>query len=115
VHGRHRSTSTAIPTRAAPCPPPRWPGSAWEDQLLAYFSTGGVSNGPTEAVNVLVKRIKRAGFGFRKLRQLPAPLAAALRRQLAHSPTDTDSRPVTTFYGVEPLKFVSRPRGLPRQ
>ena len=39
--------------------------SAWEDQLLAYFSTGGVSNGPTEAVNLLVKRIKRAGFGFR--------------------------------------------------
>jgi len=25
--------------------------SAWEEQLLAYFSTGGVSNGPTEAVN----------------------------------------------------------------
>ena len=37
--------------------------SAWEDQLLAYFATGGVSNGPTEAVNLLVKRIKRAGFG----------------------------------------------------
>jgi len=79
--------------------------SAWEDQLLAYFSTGGVSNGPTEAVNLLVKRIKRAGFGFRisQLRQLPAPPAAALRRQLAHSSTDTDSRPVTTFYGVEPV------------
>lgn len=39
--------------------------AAWEDQLLAYFTTGGVSNGPTEAVNLLVKRIKRAGFGFR--------------------------------------------------
>jgi transposase len=33
--------------------------SAWEQQLLAYFTTGGVSNGPTEAVNLLVKRIKR--------------------------------------------------------
>jgi transposase len=39
--------------------------AAWQDQLLAYFTTGGVSNGPTEAVNLLVKRIKRAGFGFR--------------------------------------------------
>jgi Transposase len=39
--------------------------SAWEEQLLVYFSTGGVSNGPTAAVNLLVKRIKRAGFGFR--------------------------------------------------
>jgi transposase len=39
--------------------------AAWQDQLLAYFTTGGVSNGPTEAVNLLVKRIKRVGFGFR--------------------------------------------------
>ena len=39
--------------------------SAWEEQLLASLSTGGVSNGPTEAVNLLVKRIKRAGFGLR--------------------------------------------------
>ena len=34
-------------------------------QLLAYFNTAGVSNGPTEAVNLLIKRIKRVGFGFR--------------------------------------------------
>ena len=39
--------------------------SAWEDQLLAHFTTAGVSNGPTEAVNLLIKRIKRVGFGFR--------------------------------------------------
>lgn len=39
--------------------------SAWESQLLAYFTTARISNGPTEAVNLLVKRIKRVGFGFR--------------------------------------------------
>ena len=39
--------------------------SAWQDQLLAYFTTGRTSNGPTEAVNLLIKRIKRVGFGFR--------------------------------------------------
>lgn len=39
--------------------------AAWETQLLAYFTTGGTSNGPTEAINLLVKRIKRVGFGFR--------------------------------------------------
>jgi len=39
--------------------------SAWQDQLLAYFTTGGASNGPTEAVNLLIKRITRVGFGFR--------------------------------------------------
>jgi len=38
---------------------------AWRDELLAYFSTGGLSNGPTEAINLLIKRIKRVGFGFR--------------------------------------------------
>ncbi len=38
---------------------------AWQAQLLAYFTTGGASNGPTEAVNLLIKRIKRVGFGFR--------------------------------------------------
>ena len=38
---------------------------SWREELLAYFTTGGVSNGPTEAVNLLIKRIKRIGFGFR--------------------------------------------------
>jgi transposase len=37
----------------------------WTDELLAYFTTGGLSNGPTEAINLLIKRIKRVGFGFR--------------------------------------------------
>jgi transposase len=40
---------------------------AWTEELLAYFTTGGVSNGPTEAINLLIKRIKRVGFGFRNL------------------------------------------------
>jgi transposase len=38
---------------------------AWRQEFLAYFDTGGVSNGPTEAVNLLIKKIKRAGHGFR--------------------------------------------------
>jgi len=38
---------------------------AWTDELLAYFDTDGVSNGPTEGMNLLIKRIKRVGFGFR--------------------------------------------------
>lgn len=41
--------------------------SAWESQLLAYFTTGGVSNGPTEAVNLLIKRIRRVGFNRYRL------------------------------------------------
>lgn len=38
---------------------------AWREELLAYFDTGGVSNGPTEAMNLLIKKIKRVGHGFR--------------------------------------------------
>jgi transposase len=37
----------------------------WREELLAYFDTGGVSNGPTEAINGLIKKIKRIGHGYR--------------------------------------------------
>ena len=39
--------------------------NAWRAELLAYFDTGGVSNGPTEAMNALIKKIKRIGHGYR--------------------------------------------------
>ncbi len=39
--------------------------NAWTTELLAYFTTGGNSNGPTEAMNLLIKKIKRVGHGFR--------------------------------------------------
>ena len=38
--------------------------SAWQDEVLAYHTTK-LSNGPTEAVNRLVKKIKRVGHGNR--------------------------------------------------
>jgi transposase len=37
----------------------------WHDQIVAWHHAF-VSNGPTEAINNLIKRIKRIGFGFRK-------------------------------------------------
>jgi transposase len=37
----------------------------WEAEILAWHTTGGASNGPTEAVNLLIKKIKRVGHGFR--------------------------------------------------
>jgi transposase len=39
----------------------------WHDQIVAWHQAR-VSNGPTEAVNNLIKRIKRIGFGFRRFR-----------------------------------------------
>jgi transposase len=38
---------------------------AWEVEILAFHSTDGCSNGPTEAVNLLVKKVKWVGHGFR--------------------------------------------------
>jgi transposase len=38
---------------------------AWEAEILTWHATGGCSNGPTEAVNLLIKKVKRVGHGFR--------------------------------------------------
>jgi len=38
---------------------------AWEVEILAFHATDGCSNGPTEAINLLVKKVKRVGHGFR--------------------------------------------------
>jgi transposase len=38
---------------------------AWKVEILAWHATGGCSNGPTEAVNLLIKKVKRVGHGFR--------------------------------------------------
>jgi transposase len=48
----------------------------WEAEILAFHVTEGCFNGPTEAVNLLIKKAKRVGHGFRnfsnyRLRLLP--------------------------------------------
>ena len=37
------------------------------------YRTTGASNGVAEGINLLIKKIKRVGHGFRNFRQLPAP------------------------------------------
>jgi transposase len=37
---------------------------AWQAAILAWHATDGRSNGPTEAVNLLIKKVKRVGHGF---------------------------------------------------
>ncbi|QYG93454.1 ISL3 family transposase [Iamia sp. SCSIO 61187] len=39
----------------------------WSDEIVAWHQAQ-VTNGPTEAMNSLIKRIKRVGFGFRRFR-----------------------------------------------
>jgi transposase len=38
--------------------------NAWEAEILAFHATDGRSNGPTEAINLLVKKVKRVGHGL---------------------------------------------------
>jgi transposase len=38
---------------------------AWKHQVLAYFATAGVSNGGTEAINLLIAKTRRLAHGFR--------------------------------------------------
>lgn len=39
--------------------------STWEKEILAYHHTAHASNGPTEAVNLLIEKTRRIGHGFR--------------------------------------------------
>jgi len=36
---------------------------AWQAEILAFHTADGCSNGPTEAVNLLIKKVKRVGHG----------------------------------------------------
>jgi len=38
---------------------------AWKTQVLACFNTDGVSNGGTEAINLLIEKTRRLAHGFR--------------------------------------------------
>jgi len=37
----------------------------WRHEILAYFATGGVSNGGTEAINGIIEKTRRLAHGFR--------------------------------------------------
>src|SRR5437588_11429044 len=39
--------------------------ASWRTEILAHHATGA-SNGPTEGLNLCVKRVKRCGHGFRR-------------------------------------------------
>jgi transposase len=38
---------------------------AWKAQVLAYFDTDRVSNGGTEAINLIIEKVRRLAHGFR--------------------------------------------------
>jgi transposase len=38
---------------------------SWQKEFLAYSGTNGASNGPAEAVNLIIEKTRRLGHGFR--------------------------------------------------
>jgi transposase len=69
--------------------------ASWRTELLAYFTTGGISNGPTEAINLLIKKIKRVGHGFRNFNNYRL-------RLLLHCGVDWDTIHATPIRGRLP-------------
>jgi hypothetical protein len=65
---------------------------AWFDKM-ANFHLARVSNGPTEALNNLIKRIKTDRLRVPQLRELPDP-SLALRRQAELACAGLDRRRV---------------------
>jgi transposase len=64
---------------------------AWRPQLLAYFDTSGASGGGTEAINLIIEKVRQLAHGFRDFThyRLRILLAAsgnrAYRNDLAHA------------------------------
>jgi hypothetical protein len=68
---------------------------SWHTELLAYFDTAGLSNGPTKAINLLIKKIKRVGHGFRNFNNYRLHL-------LLHYGVDWDTIRATPIRGRVP-------------
>ena len=75
----------------------------WRTQILAHHLTGA-SNGPTEAMNLLVKKIKRCGHGFKSFRNY------RLRVLLHCGGIKWDAHPATTMRAPSPRSCSRRAR-----
>jgi transposase len=59
---------------------------AWETEILGWHLTG-LSNGPTEAINLLITKVKRVGHGFRNFENYRLRLLLHCGVQWHTSPT----------------------------
>jgi transposase len=76
---------------------------AWEAEILAFHATDGCSNGPTEAVNLLVKKVKRVGHGFRNFTNYRLRLLLHCGVTWQTHPTARLRGRAPGLLGVEPL------------
>lgn len=75
----------------------------WKQQVLAYFKTRGVSNGGTEAVNLVIEKTRRLAHGFRNFTNY------RLRILLAASGNAPPSETQTMPNSEEPRNHTSVP------
>ena len=68
--------------------------SAWETEILNYHVTG-ISNGPTEAQNLITEKIRRTAHGFRNFQNYRL-------RLLLHSGVEWNTQPTARIRGRNP-------------
>jgi transposase len=68
----------------------------WEDEILAFHTTGGITNARTEATNLGIKAIKRVGRGFTSFRNY------RLRLLLACGGVNWQDQPAARLRGRRP-------------
>ena len=66
-------------------------------EILPFNSTKGRADAPTEAVNLLIKKVKRIGHGFRNFINYHLRLLLHCGVRWAHSPDRKTARPLSTL------------------
>src|SRR3954466_9441685 len=74
----------------------------WRDEILAFHTSGGASNGPTEAVNLLIEKIRRLRPGYRNF-------ANYRRRLLLGCGIQWDTVPTRRIRGRQPASAAQSP------
>ena len=96
AHGRHLAARLIQRLPACPIPEIARLGRTlrkWKDAFLAYFNTGGASNGPTEAINASHRTRQTSRQRLPQPHQLPTPHAPHHRRPRCLHPHSTLKSP----------------------
>ena len=72
-------------------------------EILAFHATDGFSNGLTEAVNLLIKKVKRVRYGFRNFTNYRLRLVLHCGVTAVNSPDREPASAPTHFAGMEPV------------
>ena len=88
---------------------------AWRAQVLAYFDTSGVSNGGTEAINLIIEKVRRLAHGFKDFDhyRLRIMLAADGRRPYRNRPPMLNPKTRQRSSPLCPSRSTVWPRSIP--